>query len=301
MIDVLVTGAGGALGSVLMRVLAEAHKTVYGLVSRRGPAPDVGKVLRVDLTDTDSYRDRVFALAPRAIIHLAAVTQVARAWDDPDYARALNVEATVQLLHLADAIGARFIHISTDMVFDGESAPYDERAATEPCSIYGRSKLEAECYVLTHRRTTVLRLPLLYGLPEVSRPPTFFEQIVTALREQTPLRLFEDEIRTPLWLEDAARACAVLAELEHHGVLHAGGPEALSRYAFGLRVAAAISCDPAPLIAVTRADVPSPEPRPRDLSLDSTRFQELLGHPPGRSSVEALPLALARGPHRLLS
>jgi dTDP-4-dehydrorhamnose reductase len=243
----------------------------------------------------------VFARAPRAIIHLAAVSQVARAHADPEHARALNVEATINLLNLADAIGARFIYVSTDMVFDGESAPYDERAATEPCSIYGRTKLEAECYALTHRRTSVLRLPLLYGLPEVSRAPTFFEQIVQALQRRTPLRLFDDEIRTPLWLDDAARACAALADLEHHGVLHAGGPEALSRYAFGLRVAAAISCDPAPLLAIARADVPSPEPRPRDLSLDSRRFRELFGHEPGRSPAEALPLALARRPHRLLS
>lgn len=301
MIDHLVTGAGGALGSVLMRVLAEAHKTVYGLVSQHGPAPDVGKVLRVDLTDPETYRDRVFALAPRAIIHLAAVSQVARVHDDPEYARALNVEATAQLLNLADAIGARFIYVSTDMVFDGESAPYDERAATEPCSYYGRTKLEAECYALTHRRTTVLRLPLMYGLPEVSRAPTFFEQIVQALQQQTPLRLFDDEIRTPLWLEDAARACAALTEVEHQGVLHAGGPEALSRYAFGLRVAAALSCDASPLIAARRANLPSPEPRARDLSLDSSRFRELLGHAPGRSPAEALPLALARRPHRLLS
>ena len=301
MIDCLVTGAGGGLGSVLMRVLSEAHKNVYGLVSPQGPAPDVGKVLRVDLTDPTSYRDRVFALAPRAIIHLAAVATVAEVLRDPDRARAVNVDATAALLDLSDAVGARFIYISTDLVFDGDCAPYNENAAAEPCSLYGRTKLEGECHVLAHPRTLVARLPLLYGLPEVARAPTFFEQLISAVKSGKPINLFEDEFRTPLWLDDAARACKLLSESEHHGVVHVGGPERLSRVEMGRLVAAALSCSDRSLVSVPRSAAPTPEPRPRDVSLDSSRFRTLFGAEPGLPMREALPLALARHPHRLLS
>jgi dTDP-4-dehydrorhamnose reductase len=301
MIDCLLTGAGGALGSVLMRVLSEAHQNVYGLVSEHGPAPDVGKVLRVDLTDPERYRDRLFALAPRAIIHLAAVSTVAECVRDPERARAVNVDATAALLELSDAIGARFIYVSTDMVFDGDEAPYGENAAAEPCSFYGRTKLEGECHVLAHPRTLVVRLPLLYGLPEVARAPTFFEQLVNALKTGAPIKLFEDEFRTPLWLEDAAHACRDLAQTEHRGVLHVGGPERVSRVDMGRLVAAALSCSDAAIVAVPRSAAPSPEPRPRDVSLDSAKYRTLMGREPGRHMRDALPLALARQPHRLLS
>jgi dTDP-4-dehydrorhamnose reductase len=301
MIDCFVTGAGGSLGSVLMRVLSEQRHSAYGMLSKAGAAPDIGKFLRADLLDVHSYRDRLFALRPRVIVHLAAVSQVAEAFRDPDHARAINVEATVQLLALAEALGARFVYASTDMVFDGELAPYDERAAPEPCSFYGRTKLEAECHVLCYRRGLVLRLPLLYGFCEVQRRPNFFESMLTALRSGRQLQLFEDEFRTPLWLEDAARACSRLAHQALTGVIHAGGPERLSRLDMGRHVAAAAGCDERLLVAATRAALAAPEPRPRDVSLVSARYEALFGAPAGRPMREALRLAFLRRPSHLLS
>ncbi|MEY4575726.1 MAG: dTDP-4-dehydrorhamnose reductase [Pseudomonadota bacterium] len=301
MIDCLVTGAGGALGSVLMRVLCEEHKNVYGLVSPHGPAPDVGKVLRVDLTEPSQWVDRVFALAPRTIVHLAAVSKPAAAFQNPDLARAVNVDATELLAELSTAMASRLIYVSTDMVFDGEEAPYAEHHATEPSTFYGRTKLEAECHVLAQPRSLVLRLPLLYGFPEVSRGPTFFESILQALQTSAPIQLFDDEVRTPLWLEDAARACSRLAESDITGVIHAAGPEALSRLDMGRKIAAALGCNTEALRATRRSDHASPEPRPHNLSLDCSRYIKHFGAPPGHDMATALPLVLARGPHRLLS
>jgi dTDP-4-dehydrorhamnose reductase len=301
MIDCLVTGAGGALGSVLMRMLEEQHSSAYGLVSMQGPVPDVGRVLRVDLTDPRTFRDKVFALAPRVVVHLAAISKASEALREPELARAVNVEATRSLVELCAEMGSRFIYVSTDMVFDGEHAPYGERATTEPGTYYGRLKLEGECYALAGRRCLVVRLPLLYGLPEVSREPTFFESMLRALQTGTPIKLFEDEFRTPLWLEDAAHALCKLAESELTGVLHVAGPERVSRLALGRSLAAAIGCSDAPLIAARRSDLAGPEPRPHDLSLDCTRYVAHFGAHPGRDLCNSLPLLFARGPHRLLS
>jgi len=301
MIDCLVTGAGGALGSVLLRMLNEQHRHTYGVTSTHGPAPDVGRVLRAELTDPRSYRDRVFALAPRVVVHLAAISRQGDALRDPERARAVNVEATAALVELCAEMGSRLIYVSTDMVFDGEHAPYKESDTTEPGTYYGRTKLEGECYVLAYAKSVVLRLPLLYGLPEVSREPTFFESTLRALKTGTPIKLFEDEFRTPLWLEDAAHACCELADVEITGVLHAGGPERLSRLEMGRLLAAAVGCSDAPLVAARRSDIEGPEPRPHDLSLDSSRYVAHFGAHPGRDMRSALPSLLARGPHRLLS
>jgi dTDP-4-dehydrorhamnose reductase len=301
MSDVLVTGAGGALGSVLMRVLSESHKAVHGLISPHGPAPDVGRVMRVDLADPESYRERVLALAPRVIIHLAAIAKPSEALRDPDTAHAINVEATANLVELSARLGARFVYASTDMVFDGDSAPYNEGHATEPGTFYGRTKLQGECYALVYPRSVVVRLPLLYGFPEAARPPTFFESMLQALRAGQPIQLFEDELRSPLWLEDAARACWRVAQDKITGVLHVPGPQGLSRLAMGQLLAAAIGCSTQPLIAAKRADLASAEPRPHDLRLDDSRYRAHFGGPAGRDMQTALPLLLARGPDRLLS
>jgi dTDP-4-dehydrorhamnose reductase len=284
-----------------MRVLCEQRIAAQGIVSPEGPSPHVGKVLRADLTDLRTYRDRVFALAPRVIVQLAGVTTVAGAYNDPERARAINIDATAQLVALSEALGARFVKASTDLVFDGEGAPYDEDAAPEPGTIYGRTKLEAECYVLAYRRGLVLRFPLMYGLPDVQRTPTFFETLIASLRSGRPVSLFEDEVRTPLWLDDAARACSRLGSSELTGVVHLGGPERLSRFDMGERIAHALCADPQLLVRARRAELQSPEPRARDVSLSSSRYFAHFTEAVGRSMQQALPLALQHAPSRLLS
>jgi dTDP-4-dehydrorhamnose reductase len=147
----------------------------------------------------------------------------------------------------------------------------------------------------------VLRFPLMYGLPEVARKPTFFERLLDSLRAGQSVSLFADEIRTPLWLDDAAHACVRVAGSELRGVVHVGGPERLSRYEMGERIAAAIGAPSSLLIKGSNRDLSWPELRPRDVSLDSSRYREQFTEAPGRALHEALPLLLAQKPNRLLS
>lgn len=301
MTEFLVTGAGGALGSVLMRELVGQQRSAEGIVSPSGPTPFRGTVWSADLCDSRTYRERAIALAPKVIVHLGAVSVPTEAYRDPERARKVNVEATAILLAVAETVGAHFVYASSDLVFDGEAPPYDEDDAPEPTSIYGRTKLEAESHVLTYRRGLVLRFPLLYGLPEAARKPTFFETVLDNLRNGRPTRLFHDEVRTPLWLDDAARTCARVAGTDLRGVMHVGGPESLSRYAMGQRVARAIGAPAHLLEMASRTELASPEPRPRDTSLDSPRHIARFGEPPGRPFDEALALLLTQPPNRLLS
>ena len=301
MTDFLVTGAGGALGSVLMRVLQSASRSSCGVVSPHGPTPFAGQIWSADLCDPRTFRERLLALAPKVIVHLAAIAELSVAYADPEHARKLNVESTAVLLACAEKLGARFLFASTDMVFNGEQAPYGEDATPEPLSIYGRTKLEAECHVLTYKRGAVLRFPLMYGLPEAARKPTFFERTLDSLRSGQRVSLFTDDFRTPLWFDDAARACVRVADSEMRGVVHVGGPERLSRYEMGERMAAAIGAPLSLLQGASSRDLAVPEPRPRDVSLDSSRYRAQFSEDPGRAMHEALSLLLAQKPNRLLS
>jgi dTDP-4-dehydrorhamnose reductase len=294
MAEWLVTGAGGALGSVLMRVLAEDRHEHVGLVSPTGPRPQLGKVVPIDLCELPALQERVFSIAPKVIVHLGAVAQLAKCLEDPELAHRVNVEATAKLVEVASALGARLLFASTDLVFDGEAAPYDEDAAPEPCSVYGLTKLEAESHVLTYKRGLVARFPLLYGVPEVSRAPSFFESLVTSLRTGQSVSLFHDEVRTPLWLDDAAHACVALAVSALTGTVHVGGPDRLSRLQMGELVAAQLDASRTLLRPASRDEVSFPEPRPRDVSLNSNRYLTRMGHAPGRSMRDALPLIFQR-------
>jgi len=284
----LVTGAGGALGSVLMRELTRARRPVEGIASPDGPLPLHGVAWRADLRDPRTYSERVRTLAPEVIVHLGAVSRPADAYRDPARARKVNVESTGVLLGLAAAVGARFVYASTDLVFSGEEPPYDEEDPARPVSLYGRTKLEAESHVLAYPRGLVLRLPLLYGFPAAARAPTFFETVLERLRAGRSVKLFADEFRTPIWLEDAARACVRISATDLRGVMHLGGPERLSRLEMGERIAAAVGAPAHLLEAGSQAESGSHESRARDVSLNSSRYMAAFGESPGRPVREAL-------------
>lgn len=283
----VVTGAGGQLGSVIFRELLKRGKNPLGLVSPSGPAPAGGRTVRVDLGDIVAVTSAIEAVAARCIVHTAAVSSVAAALPDPGRARRINVVATGDLARLSMRLGARFVYTSTDMVFDGEGAPYAEAHEPSPLSVYGRSKLEGELAARNNPNALIVRLPLLYGKPAVTRESTFVAQ-VRALRAGAPLSLFTDEYRTPLSLEDAAESVLLAAESDRAGLLHLAGPERLSRMDMGRLLAERLGVSGAELRAIRREDALAAEPRPRDLSLDDAEFRRAFGVPAGRSMRDAL-------------
>lgn len=283
----LITGAGGQLGSVLMRLLAQRGLETIGLTSVDGPQPDGASCIRGDLTDATALREIIRSHRPAVIIHAAAVTSIQVAHENPDLTQRVNVDATRTLVELATEIGARIAFTSTDLVFDGNSAPYRETDAVSPLSVYARSKVEAEKIVLAYKRGVVVRPALMYGLPAVSRPTTFLQQL-ESLRTGKPLKLFEDEFRTPIWLEDAAEATRVAADSDYHGILHLGGPERISRLEMGRVMAEAMGVKNPSIVPTRQSDMQFAEPRPADVSLGSSKFAAEYGTPPGRTMKQAM-------------
>src|SRR5262249_52267952 len=154
---------------------------------------------------------------------------------------------------------------------------------------YGRSKLEAERPVLAATRGLVARLSLLFG-PTPSRRPGFFDLAMEALHRGESRSFFEDEFRTPLDYRTASDLLVRLVESEAVGIAHVGGPERLSRFELMRRAALAAGIDSHLVRAGRQADAALPEPRPADVSLDTTRLAGLLPDL-ARPSVEAVLLA----------
>ncbi len=283
----LITGAGGQLGSVLLRTLARSGAQATGLISPTGPAPLVGMTLRIDLTQADAVAQIIRSLQPTHVIHAAAMTNVQSAFDDPKKARAINVTATANLVENVAELGSRFVYISTDLVFDGKTGNYKETDWPLPLSIYGQSKLDGERIALAYSKAVAARLPLMYGLPDVMRATTFRNQLQT-LRDGQSQRLFEDEFRSPLWLDDAAAALITLAQSDFTGLLHIAGPQRLSRLDMGRIMAMAQRCEESLLIPTRQSEIAFSEPRPADVSLCSDVFASTFGRSPGRPMADAM-------------
>ncbi|MBV9121967.1 MAG: SDR family oxidoreductase [Planctomycetes bacterium] len=271
---VLLTGASGQLGSYLLRELRQREVPVTAWSgSRTGPL--FGVPLRpVDLADPDAVA-RAFAEAqPTVVIHTAALATVAQCCRAPEQADRINRGGTAVLSELAARSQARLLLVSTDLVFSGEKGWYRESDSPGPLSVYGRTKAAAEQAVLTRPRQAVVRVSLLFG-PSLTGRPSFFEEQRAALRERRRCPLFEDEWRTPLGLCTAAQGLWALAQSDFQGLLHLGGPERMTRLEMGCRLASLLGSDPSVLEPVSRLQVASPEPRPRDTSLDATLWRRL--------------------------
>lgn len=238
----LVTGGSGYLGRELVR----RHPGAVG-ASR-------GAGLRLDVRDAEAVRAAVEHLRPGAIVHTAYRQ------DD----RATTFGGAVNVASAAAGVGARLIHLSTDIVFDGEKgAPYTEEDEPRPIVPYGRDKAEAERAVLeAHAGALVVRTSLLYGGAE----PGPQERMAADPRA----RFFTDELRSPVHVGDLAAALLELAGREEAGVLHVAGADSLSRYDF----ARLLAPDPARVEADTIAG--SGLVRPRDCRLSSARAAALL-------------------------
>jgi len=276
----LLTGASGLLGGYLLRESLQRGEMVVAW-SGRQQGEFFGCPLRpIDIADPDALTSAFHDARPDCIIHTAALAAVGDCYRDPRLAEQINTYGSAVLAELADRSKIPLLHVSTDLVFDGEHAPYREEDAVAPLSIYGRTKAEAERVVLAYPRNTVVRLPLLFG-PSLSSRPSFFDQQIKALRHGQRISLFYDEWRTPLSLRVAARALIALAggtgtgPVGSLGLIHIGGPERLNRLEMGQRLAAFLGCDPAAIVPASRTRVAAAEPRPEDVSLDSSRWRNL--------------------------
>ncbi|TMM06182.1 MAG: NAD(P)-dependent oxidoreductase [Actinobacteria bacterium] len=231
-----VTGGTGYLGTELRR-----------------QAPDVTSE-RVEIRDAAAVDSLLARLCPEMVIHTAYRQDGPGAWE-------ITVDGAENVAGAARAVGARLLHLSTDVVFDGrKGTPYVEDDAVRPVNDYGRAKAEAERRVLAaHAEALIVRTSLIVG--GTGFPPSKHE--LTARHEATTF--YDDEIRSPIQVGDLASAVLELAELDISGVLHVAGADAVSRAGLAeLVVARPVRCGPAP------------PGRPLDCSLDSSRARALL-------------------------
>ena len=266
---VVVTGASGQLGSYLLPALAARHHDVLGWSRTITGSISGIAIKRVELTEPRALAQALEEARPDAIIHAGAVSSAAAAHADPEHAHQVNVQSTRTIADWALARRCKIVFTSTDLVFDGTRSWYKENDPAHPIMTYGQTKRAAEECMLELGAGVVARLSLLYG-PSLAGRRGFYDQAVAALQAGQPQSFFGDEYRTPLDYRTAAAILARLAESDHVGLIHVGGAIRLSRFELMERIAGALGISPALVIRGRIRDVSFAEPRPADVSLDTT-------------------------------
>ncbi len=300
-----VIGGSGQIGSWLLRFLADrGHSAVgtYASVPFPGLEP-------LDAADLEASADWVKAQRPDVVFYPAGFTWVDGCEKDPGRAYAANLEQPLNVARAAASVGAHFVYFSTDYVFDGVSGPYTEESPTNPLSVYGRAKRDAEDALRSelHLNQLTIRTSWVFG-PE-RQGKNFAYQLVNTLKAGKPLVCPSDQISSPSYGPDVALNALLLAEERQGGLIHLVGPEVIDRVHFARAIAEAFGLDPDLIEGKPTSELGQGAPRPltgglltprldlwktgamRTLPNSLVDFQQILSDPEFRDWVKPLPLS----------
>jgi dTDP-4-dehydrorhamnose reductase len=260
---VLITGVGGQVGRGLLSttppeitVLSTSHKDL-------------------DISDADAVHAYVRAQLPAVIINAAAHTAVDRAESEAELARRINGDGPRHLAAAAREVGARLIHLSTDFVFDGTaSSPYRPDAATNPLSVYGRTKLAGEQAVLEmlSDQAVIVRTAWVYA----AEGSNFLRTMLRIMNDKGSVRVVADQVGTPTAASALAETLwAIVRKPEIHGIHHWTDAGVASWYDFAVAIAEegaqlGLVRDNVVVTPIATTDYPTPARRPAYSVLDKT-------------------------------
>jgi len=261
-VRVLLTGAAGQLGQCLL------HTAPSGI-----PITACNRE-QLNLADVESITNAIAAHQPTVVLNAGAYTAVDRAESEGDSAFAVNATGVAHLAARCAAVGARLIHISTDYVFDGQSPrPYLPTDATNPCNVYGASKLAGEQSIAAQSNLDWLIVRSAWIYSHVGR--NFLLTMLRLMRDRGEVSVVSDQIGTPTSALTLARYLwQAAATPAARGIVHFADAGVASWYDFAVAIAEeALACgvltQPARVLPIGTTEYPTPARRPAMSVLDA--------------------------------
>jgi len=272
--SLLVIGGLGLLGNKLVEKARGRFDVSYTYHTGKSWHPEPGHLL--DVTDFEAARRLVLDLRPDSVINTTAFHIVDTCEKEPARARLVNTDATLNLAHACERIGAQYAFLSTDYVFDGtKRGKYRVEDSPNPQSAYAESKWLAETELLAMDADNVVaRTSVLYGWNPVKK--NFIIWLLGELRAGRPVKVVDDQYSSPTLADNCAEALLRIVELEKTGLWHVAGNDCLSRYEFALKAAHMFDLDKSLISPVKTADLHQAAKRPMNGCLDVGKTEKEL-------------------------
>jgi len=263
------------LGGNLAKVATENFETYATYRTNTIKMPKC-EAFALDMTKQDDVNQLVEKISPDAIIHTAAIANVDYCESHPDEAKASNVDGTRYMAEAAAKLGAKFVYISTDSVFDGERGMYTEADEVNPLSEYSKSKLEGEKVLDDIDVSSAVIRTTIYGW-NMQDKTSLGEWAINELKAGNEVKMFEDVFFTPLMVNNLSDALLEVAGSGVEGVLNLGSPDRCSKFEFGQKIAEVFGFDKSLVSPISVKEFGSfKAPRPRDPSLDVSKAKREL-------------------------
>jgi dTDP-4-dehydrorhamnose reductase len=282
---VLITGANGFVGYYLSQQLLEKKYSVIatGKGECRLPFKKDNFIYQsMDFTNEADVQSTFEKYQPQIVVHCGAMSKPDECELNKENAFRTNVTGTIYLLNAAARLKSFFVFLSTDFVFSGEEGMYRENDERKPVNYYGQTKLLAEDEVIKYEYGwSVVRTVLVYGKPFLNRQ-NILTNVAAALKRGEALKIFNDQVRTPTYVEDLARGISALIEKKAAGIYHISGEDILTPYEMAVAVAQHLHLDASLINKVEEKDFSQSARRPLKTGFSILKAKNDLGYRPVR-------------------
>jgi len=229
----------------------------------------------VDIQKEDESITKIEKLRPEIVIHIAAYTDVDGCELNRGKAFAVNAEGTRHVALAASKCHAKMVYLSTDYVFDGEKKePYLENDPPHPLNVYGDSKLKGEQYVQEWvKDSLIIRTQWLYG----PFGKNFVDSILRQAREKDALSIVNDQIGSPTYTADLAKAISALIQFDARGIFHVANSDLCTWYTFGRAILKLSGVNRVRVVPISSKELARPAARPSYSVLNCKKLEKETG------------------------
>ena len=264
----LITGAYGQLGDACVKFLKNNYN-----ITLSGVSPSDGGV-HLDIRSKSSIKKVLSDIDPDVILNLAALTDVDGCELDPQQAKDINFSG---VKNLCRDFSGHFIQISTDYVFDGKSGPYSEEDEPNPKSVYGKTKLFADNWLLdNYSKSTIIRTNILYSYTKRTKA-SFLKWVVDSLNDNQNIKVVNDQWNNPTWTESLSSVINKIIENQAFDLYHYGDRDILNRFDFSILISKVFNLDSSLIMPISSDELNQIAPRPRKSGLITKKIESELG------------------------
>lgn len=282
--NILIIGANGFTGRWILSdlVAREIYNITACSLRNDIQSSDGYQFIRADIRNASEVRALFKEVCPDVVINTSALSVPDFCETHHNEARATNITAVEHLARACEQYGSRFIHLSTDFVFDGRTDRlYTEEDEPNPVNYYGITKLEGEERVAECcGNYAIVRVVVVYGKALPGQHGNIVQLVANKLRSGETIRVVSDQWRTPTFVGDISYAVEQLMHHPRNGIYHICGSDCVSIADIAYRVAEVLKLDRSLILPVTTEEMQEATPRPRFSGLSIAKAKREINYTP---------------------
>lgn len=269
-----VLGGSGLIGKELIKKAIDNHQVFATYNNTKLKIPKISIIKFSFPEDLEELKKKIVVEKPNVVINLIGISKLNFCEKNKEEAYGLNVFLTDEISKICNKIDSKFVHISTDYVFDGENGNYKENDKTNPINYYGFTKQISEKKTLRYTNNIIIRTSFVYDLKFKS---TFLKFILEKLNINEKVIVFNNIFTTPILVDELVESILQLIIRDKSGIFHISGDECISRFDFVKIIAKKMGYSDKLVISGSVKTIKSKILRPKNSCLNNSKIKKVLG------------------------